>query len=585
MPAAACSGIGQFVRRSGSCSTRRHQSPLTSGNRVSSNPASTPLSSCHAWSLHRLRLLWFRLSKMQNRFRQPRYSKLAELEFEHFCGQIDAVCNRVSDDQTGWDFIVEFRPDDDPEVPPDLRPAPRRAFVQIKHSTSESNVCELKLSNALRYAEDEQPWFVIFFSYDEGSSKPGNVYVKHIWTSEMGTILRESRRAHVLGKKLNRTNIRLKFLKPEQCAENPLLRILGILEQTGPAYGQQKAQLARGLGYDSDVAATGTFTLAEGVTLQEFVSLQLGLIDSLPIERFTFVDQRFNIPIPRREMGPGRISIAPRPVRECVVSILNAHTGTEVSWPGQIYVPVIPGLDQALRRMRVVAGPLEIVIAGDGTANFKWSMPVNEPQNIVELSRQISFRSWSDSHPLDMAIWSEGQCLTAGNLNFDGAPANEPYWKTVHHAFGTLLSIAPIERVPTTLMLSLGELLDHINDLSEFAAHLSQGQALVTMTLEQPSTEDLDDTTHMIIPVHYELAGHVFIAVVERRVTEIAFDGRTIKLQTDGARILRGAVLQGSAEDHRAFVAREVEWADKRARNSERRTISYHPNLRDDGAP
>lgn len=519
---------------------------------------------------------------MQSQSRQPRYSKLAELEFEHFCGEVDAVCNRVADDQTGWDFIVEFRPDDDPDVPPDLRPAPQRAFVQIKHSTSEANRCELKLSNALRYAEDDQPWFVIFLAYDRGRSKPRHIYLKHIWTSEMGAILRQSRQAHVSGKQLNRTDFRLKFVQPELCVENPLLRILRTLAQIGPAYGQQKSQLAKGLGYEEDVAATGSFTLAEGVTLNQFVNLQLGLIDSLPIERFTLVDQRFNIPVPHAGAGPGRISIVPRPQRECVVSIRNSAIGTEISWPGQVYVPAMPGLPLELRRMRICAGPLEMVIAGDGTANFKWSMPVDEPQTIVELSRQIAFRSWSDSQALEIAIWSEGHCLTVGDLCFDAIPTNEPYWTSVHRAFGALLSVAPMERVPKSLKLSLGELLGHIEDLSDFAGYLSQGAGVVTMTLEQTATEHLDGTTRMIIPVYYELAGHVFIAVVERRVTAVSVSGNTIRLETDAARILRGTVLQGSAEEHRAFVAREVEWANKRAHTADGHTISYRPHVGED---
>lgn len=510
---------------------------------------------------------------------QPRFAKLAELAFETFCGEVGAVCNRVSDDQTGWDHVVEFHRSDDPEIPPDLRPASRRAFVQIKHSIREPRACELKLSNALRYAQDDQPWFVVFFVFARGGTQPTAIYVRHIWTAAMAEALRGSRAAHVAGRKLNTIKLRVRFEDAEVCADNPLHRILEALDQVGPGYGQQKTEIAQGLGYDSGVTATGSFTLGEGVTLEAFVDLQLGLIPSLPIQRFDLTDQRFGIPIQRDRLGPGEISITPHPARDCVVTFCKSRGTEEISWPGHIFVPVLPGLPLEARRMRVVAGPIQVVISGDGTATFTWSMPVESPQPVAELARQLAFRSWSDSEPLEIGIWSDGQCLSIGEVDVNPRPSDEQYWTQLRAAFGALMSVVPPERLPADFTVSLGVLIAEAESLQTFATYLSEAPAEVAMVMEAAPPESLEGTTLLVMPLFYELAGHVFIAVIQRTVTEVAVEGRKIVLQTRSTRILRGSVLAGSAEDHRAFVAREVQWAEKRAERGDGHVLSYRPQI------
>ncbi|QYC11436.1 hypothetical protein [Brevundimonas nasdae] len=525
-----------------------------------------------------------KVSLMSANASAPRYSKLAETAFEDHCHAVGAICNRVSDDQTGWDYLVEFQPMDDPDTPHDLRPAPQKVFVQVKHSTREPRETELKLSNALRYCEGADAWFVMFFAYRAGATRPYAAYLHHVWKPLMAETLRASRQAHVTGKKLNRVRLPLRFNAAEKCSGNPLDDILSTLRTIGPAYGQQKKQVAAGLGYEDGPAATGSITLAEGVTESELVDLMLGIRDSIPLDGFKIVDQRFGIPFSRTLKGPATLSVTPQSSKTCLVTLRRTSSNEEVSWPGQILVPGIPDLAREHQRMRILAGAIEILLQPDGTANFNWSMPIERRQPIAELSRQLAFRSWADEGDLELEIWADGRCLTVANMTLNEAePERAPFWADVQRAFATLMSIAPMERVPPSLEISLGELVDELDEMLEFSQHLDGAPGDMTIKMSGPPLHDIGNTRRLIMPLCYELADHAFIAVVERTVAGVRQEDMTIMLEVRESRTLRGAIMPGRAEDHRLFISQQVEWAEKRASGGDGQVMSVRMSLSDSG--
>src|SRR5262245_15394619 len=89
-----------------------------------------------------------------------RFWRVVETMLPPLCAKADAFCHEVQEDETGWDYMIEF-PLKPYAGPADMRPPPSCAYVQVKSTTQEDNmVCSVKLSNALRAAESPYPWFI-----------------------------------------------------------------------------------------------------------------------------------------------------------------------------------------------------------------------------------------------------------------------------------------------------------------------------------------------------------------------------------------------------------------------------------------
>ena len=88
------------------------------------------------------------------------------------------------------------------------------------------------------------------------------------------------------------------------------------------------------------------------------------------------------------------------------------------------------------------------------------------------------------------------------------------------------------------------------------------------MTFEDEVDEAINHTSHIMMPVAYEFAGHLFFAVVSRKVEAVVLDGRHVRLSTSNAKPSLGAILRGCVEDHQGFIATQMDWAYRRAEAS-----------------
>jgi hypothetical protein len=122
----------------------------------------------------------------------------AEDRFSAFCSRAGVTRNKSVQDRTGWDYLIEFPPAPTRLIPADLRPIEASARVQVKSKRSGKASVTLKLSNALRFAKDPLPCFVILF-LATGGSEPVRVFVRHFWQQEIGQTLKRAREAHAKG--------------------------------------------------------------------------------------------------------------------------------------------------------------------------------------------------------------------------------------------------------------------------------------------------------------------------------------------------------------------------------------------------
>ncbi len=353
--------------------------------------------------------------------------------------------------------------------------------------------------------------------------------------------------------------------------------MLDHLSDVGAGYSEQKRTIAKAVGYESGPAASGSVTLAEGVTVRDLVDMVLGLKKSVPVSAISVADHRFGIDVDLGISGPGTMLIEVKPVAKALVVIRPQSGAGEVSWAGDLFSPGMPWLPEEEQRLRVSAGPFEILLGISGEANFTWEMPLDQPLDVTELNRHLAFRTWASEAPVVVELWVNGTRLTTAEMTPDPkAVGQSAYWKPLRSAFNDIMSLAPPERVPNSLLVPLQAVLDARSEILEYQKYVSDLSATITMQLEGPIDPIVEKTKSIISPVHLEFSKHLFVAVIQRQVTSAEIKDGSIILNTLSGRILRSAILKGTAEEHRDFVAAEVRWAKAEAAGSEN-VLSFEP--------
>ena len=95
---------------------------------------------------------------------RPRPDRNAEGEVARLCRALGASVQNVTEDDHGWDLLVEFPPRIDTAFP-DLDPPLTRCLIQVKSTQSRLTSTRVKLSNAVKFANDTMPCFVVLATY------------------------------------------------------------------------------------------------------------------------------------------------------------------------------------------------------------------------------------------------------------------------------------------------------------------------------------------------------------------------------------------------------------------------------------
>ena len=178
-----------------------------------------------------------------------RLPQWAEKYFGTLCAAEGVVCNKAEEDESGWDFHLEF-PQQPHSGPPDMHPARKTAYVQVKSTRRRDGlVCRVKLSNALRAAQSPQPWFIVLVVADAGN-EPTSVYALHIWDGLIRRSLKAVRRAHNEGKALHKRYFTIQFNAADERSNHLLSWMHQAIAAVGPDYEQQKKSIFQTVGYE-----------------------------------------------------------------------------------------------------------------------------------------------------------------------------------------------------------------------------------------------------------------------------------------------------------------------------------------------
>ena len=172
-----------------------------------------------------------------------RMGRAAQDEFKLLCSRAGITCNSSSEDDHGWDFLVEIEPNNQAKAPADKQDGIRKAFVQVKSTHSKSPKTTMKVSNALKLAKDELPCFVVLFHYDRtGGSR---IYVRHFWTNLIERALKRGRQVSVKGKDTHKSLMEISFSEQDEKSTDPVGWMSSIVRENSMSTVQRSAHCTK----------------------------------------------------------------------------------------------------------------------------------------------------------------------------------------------------------------------------------------------------------------------------------------------------------------------------------------------------
>ncbi|HWM89419.1 MAG TPA: hypothetical protein VN493_01485 [Thermoanaerobaculia bacterium] len=238
---------------------------------------------------------------------------------------------KVTYDQNGWDYLLEFPPlwgSTLPPYPRDREPARISCLVQVKATSIGDLNRSVSLTNWQRLITHPLPAFFLVIDFGEGVV-PQVAYLVPVDAASIHQVLRRIRELDSQGEDIAKHTMSI-VCKEEQRLEAPdgesLERaIRSHIGQSFEEYVRRKLETVETTGYESFRYQLTFEALAEvlqGVSpLEYLVDLSLGLREPLPINHAELRDVRFGIParLPHRELSTGEIKIIPEPVERVEV--------------------------------------------------------------------------------------------------------------------------------------------------------------------------------------------------------------------------------------------------------------------------
>ncbi len=316
--------------------------------------------------------------------RKPRYAEDAEHTFKAFCSRVGVLPQTVSEDETGWDCLVQF-PLDGFDGPAEEAPPDQEAMIQVKSTIKLTPSTKVKLSNVVNMCKDPKPWFLVLMHRPKGGADKW--YVHHVNRAWMEQGLAEARAARIEGVKLNRRFLSVTFNEHDEHSADLLQWIEAQIAEPLPVYGTEKLKHYEECGYE-DGHEILTFEV-DGATDE----VALAFLGKQKISAFNLkrIGTRFGIA--DKEVtylaDHGQISLEPLRRRSC--RVLLEPEGLDDKLDVEAYCTSTPfPLTHDLARLRIDAGILEFLMkpgstSFDITFNSEGRRPLQDYANISKI--------------------------------------------------------------------------------------------------------------------------------------------------------------------------------------------------------
>lgn len=467
--------------------------------------------------------------------------RLPSFAERHFAAQVsdfDALCHRVDEDESGWDYLVEL-PDRDHHGPAESQPPRQRAFVQVKSINGAKTSVSIKLSNLRKSAQDPAPWFIVLIKMRRGAPI---IYIKHFWKPLMESSLKAVRKADTEGAKLNKRSMSISFGEEDIISGNFISWMQDRIDES-PDYTVEKRSFYANVGNETGYG-TGRMLFAEH-TDDEIYKEFLGLGNGLKITSFEYIPERFSLPDYSRKISEtdGTVYITPTPQGTCEVRFRSSTIDPAFKVTGTMFA--VPFSSEA--PVRVSAAPVELLFSSQ-RVTMDMTMRFGEPQPLQHWLTYSQLKLWSLRGPLQVELWRDGRKLDASIL-VDRQTGQNLDWDKLFSLSETIAAIADDRKV-TNLSFSLQDINAHVNELG----YLFQGRApSVRFECEAEATLQPGITSF----VHYslaDLAGWTFGHLIRRTVLSDVIQGDRRIITAGPFKLIETYAFKSAGPNERAAV-------------------------------
>jgi len=285
-----------------------------------------------------------------------------ERRFAELCADARLTCNRAERDRVGWDFVVTWPFDH--SAPLDSRPAPFTCQVQLKTVWEGNDVVALNIATMEHIVKDLRPAFVVVLEVSRSDLSFVRARVMHVGDGFLGEILKRLWRARVE----RRSSAGIVYQASASAwgvvlpsVTGPLLRT--ALETAAPsgmsAYAKDKERQLAVLGFER--GRMHLQTTVQATSADEVIDGFLGLVPLRIAEARQF-ETRFGLSLESPTLpwsdganeGEAFISVNPKPVDRCTVTVRRAGDGGTIVMKGDLFsVPsAIAGPDRVILEAR-----------------------------------------------------------------------------------------------------------------------------------------------------------------------------------------------------------------------------------------
>ncbi|MBI5034267.1 MAG: hypothetical protein HZB51_27415 [Chloroflexi bacterium] len=272
--------------------------------------------------------------------------KMAESELQRWAAQVGITANRATEDVEGWDYLLQFPPEQlVAGMPLDLRPSRIESFVQVKGTSTTENRESISLSNWEKLINTPLPAFFLIIVYG-GNDSPQKAYLVHVDKQWISKALKRLR-AVADGQKasLNRQTLDLTWSEADRLhaldgksMEFAMRKHIGDFDK----YAEEKQRYRKTIGSEAKLKfhITTEKYKTPNEMFEDLVSIAIGQKDSLNLSKLVVEENvRFGIPARRIEHEGGMISFGERPSKPINLVIGNSKETMTSVFPGTLITP------------------------------------------------------------------------------------------------------------------------------------------------------------------------------------------------------------------------------------------------------
>lgn len=425
----------------------------------------------------------------------------------------------------GWDFFVEFEPDELPGVPHDMRPGMKKALVQIKSTDSRQTSVAAKLSALKRLVDTDLPAFILHMEFDN-EQHPTRLRLLHIDRNEIESVQRAVRQTEHLGHvNFNRVNHRLSLDHAKILAldgSDAGDAIYEVIPEEPHKYGIAKSEFRSTCGFD-EKSIMGGFNLATGLTERDLAHLLVGRTPKLELSKFVVQRSRFGLSLAgdRLEWEEGELSVEIEPFQFGKLTVTAAGGIKRATLPVSVYGSGSADLAPEHQLLRLSSEFIDwLIYVNTGEDEFSIRIENEKQYSINDLARVMSFALLLREKGASVSMEIGGQS-TAKYTTRDELKLNAD-WELLTEFCSFLAGACSREWSDEPIKISLRGLFKALKDNAHMYAAATRRGSKFVFSSDGPISVPDGTEGYIYLPICIEFCDLVYSAIVKADAPPLA---------------------------------------------------------------